>query len=61
MRERNPDLNISVKQITTWHGISKMNPDFRLLDLYKVECKCTRKQIKYITLMKYMCCWLPKH
>lgn len=61
MRERNPDINISVKQICTWHDLSKMNPDFHLLDLYKVECKCTRKQIKYVTLMEYVCGGLSEH
>ena len=35
-----------------------MNPDFHLLVLYKVECMCTRNQIKYVTLIKYICVWL---
>lgn len=61
MRERNPDINISIKQICTWHDISKINLDFHLLALYKVECKYTRNQIKYVTLMKYVCGRLPKH
>lgn len=37
-----------------WRDTSKMNPDFHPLGLYEVECKCTRNQVKYVTLMKHV-------